>query len=618
MFASKSKISWSGSVLPVVGGLVFLLIFNVYYSKLNPDFYALRDDGIITLSHAKNLVDYGFIGVGPSGERLEGYSAPVQFLVYALAYWLCGVSFSEFAEVQTQACTFALGSIFVLFFRDRRCFAVVAAIATAVLLGRLTPFIQWHGSGMENALTHVLFALTTLVLFQFALGKQVHLWMALVPFLASISRLEAMYHIFPLLVIFATYFYFVEGKKDGVVFLIVVMVLWAAYHAWRYLYFGDLKPNTAYAQEISIAGRILGLFRLDRDLLASSFGNAKLIFSSHGGYLSLLALPLLVFVTWRSTSGLLFAMTVSIACTSFSNPFVFGPTRLDVTRSTTQMAFFSLLSISCVLYLARRRQTVLFSVILLPAILFVDRINYRPSYDMCCRISYFDSFRRQFSKISEDERLPRPTVSNPDLGVVSWYKQFNIVDLGMLGSKIMAKLAKSPFIGEYFFEYAAPDIIESHGMWTCRYNESIFSDKRFRERYDVVWEEASKCPECGDDDLIAGIWVRKDIRRNAVTAERVLIDDLLEELSVERLRRELATCQESKPEPSSCVYVARSAYRFLPEFTSKGDVDELLQVFRSSRTRPFDYFLLTGARDGKADDGAIAFITASSAQQRTR
>jgi len=29
-------------------------------------------DGIVTFSHARNWIDYGFIGVSPSGERVEG------------------------------------------------------------------------------------------------------------------------------------------------------------------------------------------------------------------------------------------------------------------------------------------------------------------------------------------------------------------------------------------------------------------------------------------------------------------------------------------------------------------------------------------------------------------
>jgi hypothetical protein len=67
------------------GGVTFLLLFHLGYLRIDSDYYQLRDDGIITLSHARNLVDYGFIGTSPSGDRVEGYSAPVQMFTYAAA-----------------------------------------------------------------------------------------------------------------------------------------------------------------------------------------------------------------------------------------------------------------------------------------------------------------------------------------------------------------------------------------------------------------------------------------------------------------------------------------------------------------------------------------------------
>jgi hypothetical protein len=114
MITSKIKHTATRWALPLAGGLIFLTIFEYYYSITNSDYYALRDDGIITLSHARNLVDYGFIGVGLSGDRVEGYSAPVQFFVYALAYFTLGMGFSAYAKMQLLICTFALGFIFTL------------------------------------------------------------------------------------------------------------------------------------------------------------------------------------------------------------------------------------------------------------------------------------------------------------------------------------------------------------------------------------------------------------------------------------------------------------------------------------------------------------------------
>ena len=108
----------------LTGGLVFSLIFYWAYNDINNDLYQVRDDGVITMSHAKNWVDYGFIGVSPSGDRVEGYSAPVQFFVYAGIYALTGLDYETYANVQTAIFTFLLGALLALFFRENRAYAL--------------------------------------------------------------------------------------------------------------------------------------------------------------------------------------------------------------------------------------------------------------------------------------------------------------------------------------------------------------------------------------------------------------------------------------------------------------------------------------------------------------
>ena len=92
---SLRKTSSSG-IIVLLGGLFFWSAFQFIYSQLNSDWYILRDDAVITFSHAKNWFDFGFIGVSPSGERVEGYSAPVQFFIFVLAYALGHISFVNF------------------------------------------------------------------------------------------------------------------------------------------------------------------------------------------------------------------------------------------------------------------------------------------------------------------------------------------------------------------------------------------------------------------------------------------------------------------------------------------------------------------------------------------
>ncbi|MCX6019052.1 MAG: hypothetical protein NTZ50_11250 [Chloroflexi bacterium] len=153
---------------PFLGGVIFLVVFHIAYLGIKPGDYVNRDDGVITLSHARNLVDFGFIGVNPSGERVEGYSAPVQMFVFALVYGVGRIGWPTFTAAQTTFSTFVLGVLFVIPFRRRRLFASAAAAVAAVLLTQLTSFLEWHASGMENAITHVLFAACVVVLCWFA------------------------------------------------------------------------------------------------------------------------------------------------------------------------------------------------------------------------------------------------------------------------------------------------------------------------------------------------------------------------------------------------------------------------------------------------------------------
>ncbi len=241
-------------------------------------------------------------------------------------------------------------------------------------------------------------------------------------------------------------------------------------------------------------------------------------------------------------------------------------------------------------------------------VIAVFSMNVVAPYKVCCQTTDFDSYRLEFANIAAAEVLPRPTVSNPDLGVMSWHKQFNVVDLGRLGSPIMAQTS-GPLRADYFFEYAAPDIIESHGSWSCRYDGEIFSDPRFAQRYqplDVRVTNWAKEQCKSNPDSQSGIWVRKDILRSSASAERQLIDRLAANLSVRLLRAELERCQA--PGDHNCAYVARTAWRFLPEFREQGQVDELDEIFAISRTAAFDRYLINGHRDGQVYQDFIRLL----------
>jgi hypothetical protein len=114
---------------------------------------------------------------------------------------------------------------------------------------------------------------------------------------------------------------------------------------------------------------------------------------------------------------------------------------------------------------------------------------------------------------------------------------------------------------------------------------------------------------CQDQPLPKGIWVRRDIEQGANTAERRLIDDLKKNLTTERLAQELARCRQTHSQAADCAYVARAAYRYLPEFKKQGKAQDLVNVFDQSQSRPFDQFLLTGYANAQAYQVALDWLT---------
>ncbi len=606
-------------LLPLIGGLIFVIVFQSAYFGINENLYQVRDDGVIVMSHAKNWIDYGFIGVSPSGDRVEGYSAPVQFFIYAISYGISGIDYATFSVIQTVIATFLLGSLFILFFSKHRGIAIILTVLAAWLLTNRTSFLLWHGSGMENAVTHVLFLVSVLIFFRFAESGRIRYPLAIIVFLATISRIESIYHIAPLLLIFAGFWLLKFRSLSGFCFTGIVLLLWGTFNLWRYLYFGDLLPNTAYAQGIDLADNIGVWLSVDETSYLHQL--AGRIFADHGGFMLLPALPLAFFITFgvdkiRGGGGgrLLFLLLCSLIATSSLAPLLFGDARLDVTRTTTQLAVTVVLTMTGIFYyicLNNRKHLLWVMPALLIFSFLVIRINFVEPYYLCCGISRFDSYRREFAEIANEESLPRPNVANPDLGVMSWHKQFNITDIGRIGTPIMTKLrhGSGAVFTEYFFDFAAPDLIESHDSWSCHYDESIFSDPRFEQRYQPIWANVSDHTKenCkSNPESLSGIWIRTDILESSESAERRLIDQVSRKLSVDDLRHELEKCQ-SLPD-NNCVYVARTAYRFLPEFRDEGRIDELNELFSASRTSEYDLYLLNGYRDGQAHQDAIEFI----------
>jgi hypothetical protein len=601
---------WRWLLFGVLGGLLFVALFAHAYSEIPNYFYEYRDDGIITLSHARNLVEFGSIGVDPSGNRLEGFSAPAQFWLYAGAWWIAEPHYRAWSDIQTWGSTFLLGFLCVQLFAPRYAMGLLLATIPTLLLSRAYPFLGWHGSGMENAVTHVLFLASFVALVRMAERGRIDWRLAIPIFIATLSRLESVVHVAPWLLLFAWLWMRWRRGLHGFAFGLGVALLWAAYQAWRVLYFGDWKPNTASAQNIEVFERLARIAHFDTKLISDSAKLGARIVWKNLGLLPLALAPLMVF-TRRSPGWTIAALlTASTLVTAFLNPFVFGPTRLDGVRTTTQLALISALFPALLIANARDRRRLSWMALPLAGItawvVFASRVE--PAV-LCCEIPGIGPLSETFLEISRREQLPRPSVSTPDLGKLSWPKHFNVVDLGMLGTPPMALLKRPAQIADYYFDYAAPDFIESHGIWSCRYHY-LFDDPRFAAMYEPIEVGRSRWLERNCQHrprALAGTWRRKGLERTSETPERRLIDDLRRRPSAQRVARELAACGK-EGSPSACQYVTRSVYRLMPEIVLAGLYDEILAAFASGRSAAYDLAFLSGRQDGRWYEGVVRFV----------
>ena len=210
------------NVLSLIGGLIFIVIFYLGYTNIDENWYLHRDDGVITMSVARNWVEYGFFGVSVSGPIVEATSSPLQLFIYTFSYALFNISYDTYATLQTWISTFLLGAIFIRFFANNPFFAIVYTVIAAFTLIHFYHFFQWHASGMENALTHIMFLLTFYILYKAVKCKNIYYWTAVIVFFTTISRLDAVYHISLLLIVFTVYWYVAYKNFKAFYFSLIV------------------------------------------------------------------------------------------------------------------------------------------------------------------------------------------------------------------------------------------------------------------------------------------------------------------------------------------------------------------------------------------------------------
>lgn len=584
-------------IFGLIGGAIFLSFYLFFISRVPSPLYQARDDGVITLSHARNLAEYGTISINPSGERVEGFSSPLEFWLYYIIYKIHPVSYRTYSIWQGIILMFLLGFVFIQFFRQDYLYGVFFTFLSAFLLFSSVRFTEWMGSGMENPLSCFVLLLSIYLLFLMFQKKRIILSASPIIFLSTIARAESIYVIFPLISFFVILWYLKFKRiKDVLKFAFLVLLFWIAYKSGEFLYFGCFFPNTAFGENIFLIQRLKKLLSFNWQYIKTSASYGWILLNEFRIILLIVTIPIFIFAKKQVERVFLFLSVLLLAALSFFYPFFFGPTRLDIGRTNTHIAVFVVLFFSAGLFWLRKEKKfyIILPVLLLFSLYVVEKYRERPVY-LCCSTSRFEKFRRDVLKRARKEQIPRPSFANVDLGAISWHKNFNIVDLGKLGSPILSRLKNPVIIKDYLFEFAAPDFIELHEWWSCAYS-FILTDERFRKMYEPLWETRGPWLSLHCKKFPAsrtGIWIRKDIKKNSSSRERKFLTYLTFDLSLKRIKKEIQKCKKEKS-ILSCEYVTRNVYRFLPELVQRGEYRGAIELFSRTRTSDYDLAILKG------------------------
>lgn len=252
-------------ILALTGAGTWLTLAWLRLRNIPTEWWRWRDDAVITLSHARNLAEYGSIGVSPGIDRVEGFSAPLQFLV-ATAYYLAGGNgYTDFLDMQVVIAIAVSGALTSLILHhvvkhspvSRGWVITIVLIGTAsiglVTIGSWTTF-AWLVSGMENPYILVL----GLAIIWARLRSESHsipylLILGLLIALLGLARIELPVVLLPIIIAVATWTYqprsWMHLVRNVVILLLPPALIWGAYQVFRFVYFGQLWPNTALVQD---------------------------------------------------------------------------------------------------------------------------------------------------------------------------------------------------------------------------------------------------------------------------------------------------------------------------------------------------------------------------------
>ena len=614
-----------------------------------------RDDAVITLSHARNWVEFGTVGVSP-GDRVEGFSAPLQFLLASGAFSIFPVGFETFLDTFVLLFLFLTGAFIAgtvirvvgqASWSRRKILALSAflTLATVVPVAASWTVSGWLASGMENPLIAAILAALAFVSVGPLNRTSSVIALGVLVALLGMTRIEMPVLLLPLLL--ALVWLVRQGRWW--ILLVIPAITWSIFHILRWITYGEVLPNTAIVQGKSAGNlqiialvivtaamvallAVLWKWASDRKRLVAVW-SVLLIFlvvslvyvlvNADGedtwfgpywmpdpGYLAiwlmLIVLAVAQLLRIQQTRDLspwapelVFAAVALLPITQF---LVMGPARLDVFRVASlaipMLALWIAVTVARTLINGGTRAVASAAAVGLTGLIASAWIWVVDApRALCCDITESQVAILDVAdeiRISSLNSQGLPIIANPDLGKLSFTKRGLIIDLGLLGDPLLTRIMteRPDLMPTYMNEVAAPDVLEMHGGWACDFDPWV-QTTYFEENWTLTDSPWSDATLLGDPACPTAI--SKAIwKRSTGDAEYALTVELLRSENPAAVAQQaIAECSALPGSIYRCQGVRRAVQRAAQALRESGDFSEVVEALAASPTYSLDKELLT-------------------------
>ena len=200
------------------------------------------DDGAITLAYGRTLAEHGRFALTSVSEVVEGSSSPLFVLLAALFSSLVSSGFDQLIAFSQSMALAGAALTAVLLWQNLARHITDNTLTLLVTAG--TVLLPTFSSEIANGMEMTVFAALLLAFVQAMQQRSslVYLWIVLL----LLTRFEAVFYLLFALVMSTLVAR--EQRADTSRLIAAVVATFAAITFARYLYFGDMLPNTLYAK----------------------------------------------------------------------------------------------------------------------------------------------------------------------------------------------------------------------------------------------------------------------------------------------------------------------------------------------------------------------------------